>query len=182
MIKANERSRRKVGAFRCVLIDFFSLLCYNSDVGEAPGILCLKRIRKEKSMKKRVIISSGLSVFIICIVAIVAIYGNQGTKYKRHFTLSGTTRVGGLIPNVQSNSIVDVSEEYLLSLNGSNMTYEELVSELGEPSGTVGSGRMRDYWRIGKDKYAVCTNLTGTPFLHFEIWTETETPYSSAQQ
>ena len=133
-------------------------------------------------MKKRVIISSVVSVFAICIVSLFALNGKQGTKYKRHFTFTGTTRVGGLIPNVQSNSIVDVSEEYLLSLNGSNMTYEELVSELGQPSGTVGSGRVRDYWRIGKQKYAVCTNLIGTPFLHFEIWTGTETPYTSAQQ
>ena len=107
-------------------------------------------------MKKWVIISSVVSVFAICIVSLFALNGKQETKYKRHFTFTGTTRVGGLIPYVQSNSIVDVSEEYLLSLNGSNMTYEDLVSELGEPSGTVGSGIIRYYWRIDKDKYT-CT-------------------------
>ena len=133
-------------------------------------------------MKKRVIISSVVSVFAICIVSLFALNGKQETKYKRHFTFTGTTRVGGFIPNVQSDSIVDVPEEYVLSLYGFDITYEELVSELGEPSGTVGSGIVRDYWRIGKDRYAVCSNSIGTPFLHFEIWTETETAYDLAHQ
>ena len=133
-------------------------------------------------MKKRVIISSVVSVFAICIVSLFALNGKQETKYKRHFTFTGTTRVGGFIPNVQSDSIVDVPEEYVLSLYGFDITYEELVSELGEPSGTVGSGIVRDYWRIGKDRYAVCSNSIGTPFLHFEIWTGTETEYDLAHQ
>ena len=171
-----------MGAFRGVLIDFFSLLCYNSDAEETQGFLCYFGICKENGMKKRVIISGGVSVFAICIVSLFALNGKQETKYKRHFTFTGTTRVGGLIPNVQSNSIVDVSEEYILSLHGYNMTYEELVSELGEPSGTVGSGIIRDYWRIGKDRYAVCSNSIGTPFLHFEIWTGTETEYDLVHQ
>jgi hypothetical protein len=123
-----------------------------------------------------------MSVFIICIISIFAINGKQETKYKRHFTFTGTGRVGGMIPKVQSNSIVDVSEEYILSLKGCDITYEELVSELGEPSGTVGSGIIRDYWRIGKDKYAVCSNWIGTPFSHFEIWTGTGTADDSAHQ
>ena len=163
-------------------IDFSSLLCYNSGIEEARGFLCYTGISKEKDMKKKFIISSVVSVFIICIISIFAIHGKQETKYKRHFTFTGTTRVGGFIPNVQSNEIVDVPEEYVLSLYGSDITYEELVSELGEPSGTVGSGIVRDYWRIGKDKYAVCSNSISTPFLHFEIWTGTETAFDLAHQ
>ena len=130
-------------------------------------------------MKKTAILPSVVSVFIICIKSIFAVNGTQETKYKRHFTFTGT---GRLIPNVQSDSIIDVSEDYLLSLNGCDITYEELVSELGEPSGTVGSGIIRYYWRIDKDKYAVCSNWIRAPFTHFEIWTGTGTAYDLAQQ
>ena len=133
-------------------------------------------------MKKTAILPSVVSGFIICIKSIFAVNGTQEMKYKRHFTFTGTGRVGGLIPNVQSDSIIDVSEDYLLSLNGCDITYEELVSELGEPSGTVGSGIIRYYWRIDKDKYAVCSNWIRAPFTHFEIWTGTGTAYDLAQQ
>lgn len=50
-----------------------------------------------------------------------------------------------------------------MDFNNNDMTYEDLVSEIGEPSGTVGSGIVRDYWRIGEDKYAVL-------WIEFEIW------------
>ena len=63
--------------------------------------------------------------------------------------------------------INEIPEEYFLTLD-SNMTYEDLILEIGEPSGTVGSGLVRDYWRIDEDKYAVC--LPSADNLHFEIW------------
>lgn len=92
---------------------------------------------------------------------------NKQGKFEKHKAKSTTQRVGGLIPyNIKSDLINEIPEEYFLNLD-KNMTYEELISEIGEPSGTVGSGIVRDYWRIDENKYAAC-QISG--YLHFEIW------------
>lgn len=73
-----------------------------------------------------------------------------------------------MIPyNIKFDLINEIPEDYFFNLD-SDMTYDELVSEIGEPSGTVGSGIVRWYWRIGEDKYVVCN--MGMEHLYFEIW------------
>lgn len=124
-------------------------------------------------MKKTAVISSIISALVIISICVSSEIGinkeEQGDKYRTHFALTHTKRVGGLMPyNVKSDLIIDISEEYLLSINDSCITYDELVSEIGEPSGTVGSGIIRDYWRIGENKYAVCLTFGDKPY--FEIW------------
>lgn len=110
-------------------------------------------------MRKKGIIIGILLASIVCVILIST--HNMDTRR--------TERVGGLIPyNINSDSILDIPEEYFLDVNNSDMTYEELVAEIGEPSGMVGSGIVRDYWRIGEDKYAVCFVGAGKPM--FEIW------------
>lgn len=90
------------------------------------------------------------------------------SNFKTYTASTPTQRVGGLIPyNVKSDLIIEIPEEYFLNLD-STMTYDKLISEIGEPSGTVGSGIARDYWRIGEDRYAVCTFFGNG--LHFDIW------------
>ncbi len=107
-------------------------------------------------MKKKNIIIGTLLVLALCAIFITT----HNTR---------TDRVGGMIPyNIKSDSILDIPESYFLDVNNRNMTYKELVAEIGEPSGTVGSGIVRDYWRIGKDKYAVC--IVGAEKQIFEIW------------
>lgn len=89
-------------------------------------------------------------------------------KFKTHVATTPTKRVGGLIPyNIKSDLINEIPEDYFFNLD-SDMTYDELVSEIGEPNGTVGSGIVRWYWRIGEDKYVVCN--MGMEHLYFEIW------------
>lgn len=89
-------------------------------------------------------------------------------KFKTHVAATTTKRVGGLIPyNIKSDLINEIPEDYFFNLD-SDMTYDELVSEIGEPNGTVGSGIVRWYWRIGEDKYVVCN--MGMEHLYFEIW------------
>lgn len=89
-------------------------------------------------------------------------------KFKTHVAATTTKRVGGLIPyNIKSDLINEIPEDYFFNLD-SDMTYDELVSEIGEPSGTVGSGIVRWYWRIEEDKYVVCN--MGMEHLYFEIW------------
>lgn len=120
--------------------------------------------------KKKIIILSIISALIICIISIFIIFVvsiNKGYKYERHIALTRTDRVGGLIAyNINSDFIIDVPEEYFLNINDSDMTYDELVSEIGEPSGTIGSGIVRDYWRIGEDKYAVCVPFPDTLYFY----------------
>lgn len=93
--------------------------------------------------------------------------GNKN-KFKTRKATTTTERVGGLIPyGMTSDLINEIPEDYFLNLD-SDMTYDELVSEIGYPNGTVGSGIVRWYWRIGEDKYAVCD--IRMEHLHFEIW------------
>lgn len=86
-------------------------------------------------------------------------------KFGKHKAVARTKRVGGLIAYyVHDDMINEIPEEYFLNLD-KDITYEELVSEIGEPSGSVGSGMVRYYWRIGENKYAVW-EMSG----YFEIW------------
>ena len=129
-------------------------------------------------MKNKIIILSIIFVIFICILSVFVINKNnlnsinseeQEDLYETHMASTHTERVGGLIPyNVRSDLIIDIPEEYFLDINDSDMTYDELVSEIGEPSGMVGSGIVRDYWRIDEDKYAVCIAMGSN--LYFEIW------------
>ena len=72
--------------------------------------------------------------------------------------------------------------DYFLNID-KNMTYSELIDKIGEPSGTVGSGIVRDYWRIGEDKYAVAYWSYGEDDknLGFEMWTGESTPYKDSK-
>ena len=81
-----------------------------------------------------------------------------------------TLRVGGMIAFVRSDSIIDISEDEFLTL-AKESSYDEMVSKMGKPSGQVGSGIVRDYWRIRENKYGVVnyfgSKTRGIP----EIWT-----------
>lgn len=122
--------------------------------------------------RNKIITLCVIPVLVICVITIFIfnkINTNKGVqaekeiKFETHIASTPTETVGRLIPNIRSDLIIDVPEEYFLDFNNNDMTYEDLVSEIGEPSGTVGSGIVRDYWRIGEDKYAVL-------WIEFEIW------------
>ena len=86
------------------------------------------------------------------------------------FYPSQTKRVGGLIAFVDSDLIIRMSDDDFIDL-AKGRSYDELVSELGKPSGTVGSGIVRYYWRIGENKYGV-VNYCGSKTVGIpEIWT-----------
>ena len=86
------------------------------------------------------------------------------------FYPSHTLRVGGLIAFADSDLIIRMSDDDFLEL-AKGRSYDELVSELGKPSGTVGSGIVRYYWRIGENKYGV-VNYCGSKTVGIpEIWT-----------
>ncbi len=105
-----------------------------------------------------IIPASVVSVFIITLI----VYA--------FFVPSRTLRVGGMIAFVRSDSIIDISEDEFLTL-AKESSYDEIVSKMGKPSGQVGSGIVRDYWRIGENKYGVVnyfgSKTRGIP----EIWT-----------
>lgn len=127
--------------------------------------------------RKKVLYLSVILVLVICIISAFIISNvnidKEENKFQTHIAFTHTQKVGGLIPyHVKSNCIIALSEEYFLNINDSDMTYDELVSEIGEPNGTVGSGIIRHYWRIGENKYAVCLNWGDT--LYFEIWNKKE--------
>lgn len=122
-------------------------------------------------MKKiRAFVLAGITLVILAIVIIITITNKKydSGEFKSHKAVTRTERVGGLIAyNIRSDDILEIPEEYFTSLD-KNMTYDELVAEIGEPSGTVGSGIVRDYWRIGENKYATVAVLGGC--LLIEIW------------
>lgn len=87
---------------------------------------------------------------------------NDSAGFPSHPALTQTVTVGGLMAyNIISDEIIEIPEEYFAGLDG--MSYEEIVAKIGNPSGEVGSGIVRSYWRIGEDKYAVW-------WYGFEIW------------
>ncbi len=119
-------------------------------------------------MKKRLVLSG---IFAVLLLSVTAIRGGQQSHCPTRFALTRTDRVGGLIPyNIHSDRIVAVPEDYFRHVNESAVTYDEVVSAIGEPSGMVGSGIVRNYWRIGENKYAVCHVYHNKPY--FEIWNE----------
>lgn len=102
------------------------------------------------------------------IIKLIPVAQTSTSNFKTHPASTSTRRVGGLIPyNIKSDLILEIPEDYFQNLN-STMTYDELISEIGEPSGVVGSGIVREYWRIDEDRYAVCEFFGN--FLHFDIW------------
>ena len=119
--------------------------------------------------KNKVITLSVISVLAICVISVLFFIKTnineeeqvvKENKYETHIASTPTTRIGGLITyNKSSDLIIDIPEEVFLDFNGSGMTYDELVSEIGEPSGYYGSGIVRSYWRIGEDKYGVCESF-----------------------
>lgn len=135
----------------------------------------------EKKRKSHVVTIIICSMFALFLIAVIVWYirsnierqpNNIGEEqqvessdshdFSSHPALTKTERVGGLIPyNIQSDEIKEIPEEYFDELN--DMSYDEIVKRIGEPSGTVGSGIVRDYWRIGEDRYAVW-------WEGFEIW------------
>lgn len=97
-------------------------------------------------------ILSGLLIFIL-----ITLYQNRSrTLYSVHPALTRTTRVGGLLAyNIRLDDIIDIPESFFDAYNHDPCDYDTLVGMIGEPSGTIGSGIVREYWRIGENKYAV---------------------------
>lgn len=114
-------------------------------------------------MKKKKLIIAG-SALLVLVIAAVTVYFSMTTKAERKFgthkAQSSTMEViGGLVYNVRSDRIIDIPDEYILSLNKEAHTFDEIKEILGEPSGYYGSGIVRAYWRIGERRYAVCAFL-----------------------
>ena len=119
-------------------------------------------------MKRMIILSS---IFALLFTSITAVNSGQQNHYPTHFAFTRTKNVGGLMPyNINSDRIVAVPEDYFRHVNESSLTYDEVVSAIGEPSGMVGLGIVRNYWRIGENQYAVCQIYNNKPY--FEIWNE----------
>ena len=119
-------------------------------------------------MKRMIILSS---IFALLLISITAVNSGQQNHYPTRFAFTRTKNVGGLMPyNINSDRIVAVPEDYFRHVNESSLTYDEVVSAIGEPSGMVGSGIVRNYWRIGENQYAVCQIYNNK--LYFEIWNE----------
>ena len=78
---------------------------------------------------------------------------------------SPTTDVIGTVYDVRSDFIINMPEDYILELSKSAPAYDEVVEELGEPSGKYGFGLCRAYWRIGERKYAEYVFMGDAPFL-----------------
>jgi len=123
---------------------------------------------KNKVMMQKEIVICVCALLILISVYIISLKTDKKDKYETHKAVNSTERVGGLIPyNIKSDLIIEIPEEYFLNLD-KNITYEQLVSEIGEPNGTVGSGIVRDYWRIDENKYAVC--ISWSDKMSCEIW------------
>ena len=118
--------------------------------------------------KNKVIIVSVISFLTIGVISVLIFYiasinkeeqVAKENKYETHTPSTPTVTVGGQYPYVKySDLIIDIPEESFLNFNKRNhsVTWNDVVSEFGEPSGNWGNGIVRDYWRIGEDRYAVC--------------------------
>ena len=110
-----------------------------------------------------------ISVLAICAIVVLIFYKvsikkeeqvAKENKYETHTASTRTVTVGGEYPyDKYSDLIIDIPEEAFLNFNNRDhgVTYDDVVSEFGEPSGEWGNGIIRYYWRIGEDKYAVCS-------------------------
>ena len=105
--------------------------------------------------RKKVI--AGTAVIVILTAAVIAFFSFT-TKAERRFGVSipktSSADNLGLVYEVRSDLIINIPEDHIRELGKSCHTYEEVVEELGEPSGMFGSGIVRAYWRIGEKKYA----------------------------
>ncbi|MBQ8924072.1 MAG: hypothetical protein IJ053_04685 [Lachnospiraceae bacterium] len=131
-------------------------------------------------MKKKILLVVVLALTLVCGCLKNS---KDDNKFETHEAKTATERVGGLIAyNKNSDLIIDIPEDYFLNID-KDMTYSELIAEIGEPSGTVGSGIVRDYWRIDEDKYAVAYWSYGEDDknLGFEMWTGESTPYKDSK-
>ena len=123
---------------------------------------------REMKNKNKVIALCVISVLAICVMSVLIFYkisikkeeqAVKAKKYETHTASTRTVTVGGQYPYVRySDLIIDIPEEAFLNFNDRDhsVTYDDVVSEFGEPSGNWGNGIIHDYWRIGEDKYAVC--------------------------
>lgn len=103
---------------------------------------------------KKIIMAGSLITMIL--LSIICLWESPTKKSKIRPAGRRTVWVAGLLAyNVDSDIILEVPEEYFLTLDPAT-SYDEVVSQIGKPSGTIGSGFVRDYWRIGKNTYAVC--------------------------
>ena len=114
-------------------------------------------------MKKKTVLAIVMGTTLLVLLALFVYFfpGKQG-NYRTHRAITRTTKVSGLFAyNIRSDYIIEIPEEYFYGkvVHG-NISWDELVAEIGEPSGTIGSGFVRKYWRIGENKYAVM-NLGG---------------------
>ena len=118
-------------------------------------------------MSKKIKITAGI-ISALIILAVIAFFALT-TKAERRFGMtvpkSPTTDVIGTVYDVRSDFIINMPEDYILDLSKSAPTYEEVVEELGEPSGKYGFGICRAYWRIGERKYAEYVFMGDAPFL-----------------
>ena len=107
--------------------------------------------------KKAIVICIIVPVALAALILFFWFFPFKHGDYRTHRAFTPTTKVLGMITyNVRSDYIVEIPEEDLKGLVvGGNITRDELGKKLGEPSGTIGFGIVRDYWRIGEDKYAV---------------------------
>ncbi|MBQ8966304.1 hypothetical protein [Ruminococcus sp.] len=118
-------------------------------------------------MSKKIKITAGI-ISALIILAVIAFFALT-TKAERRFGMtvpkSPTTDVIGTVYDVRSDFIINMPEDYILDLSKSAPTYDEVVEELGEPSGKYGFGICRAYWRIGERKYAEYVFMGDAPFL-----------------
>ncbi len=128
-------------------------------------------------LNKKLIVIILIAIAVVSIIVSALLYQtrNKGTVGNLHITahgaLSRTTKVDGLMAyNITSDDILDIPVSYFTEI-ATDLTYGDLIKEIGEPSGTIGFGIVRVYWRIGEKKYAVLMPETNS--LLFEIVDET---------
>ena len=118
-------------------------------------------------MSKKIRITVGIIAALI-VAAVIAFFALT-TKAERRFGVafpeSATTDVIGAVYHVRSDLIINIPEDYIRKLSESSPTYDEVVEELGEPSGKYGFGLCRAYWRIGERKYAEYVFMGDAPYL-----------------
>ncbi len=131
------------------------------------------QILKKISRYKILIVTIFIAIAVISIMVPTLIYQakNKETVGSLHITtheaLSRTTKVGGLMAyDIVFDNILNIPASYFTE-KAPDLTYEDLIEEIGEPNGTIGFGIVREYWRIGEKKYAVL--MSGTNHLFFTI-------------
>lgn len=121
---------------------------------------------------RRKLIIAGSAVMVLAVAAVVVFF-SMTTRAERKFgthkaQASSMEVIGGFVYNVRSDRIIDIPDEYILSINKEAHTFDEIKEILGEPSGYFGSGIVRAYWRIGERRFAVCAFLGDVQCLTIE--------------